>query len=151
MRATSAQGYPGSIQSPVVAITESEESSMVRMGADTKKAQADKKRVFQLLRHFGDDAFWANMIRGSSVLPVGGFEELTFTLRAEAGGADRLPAAHTCTLQLDMPWYESKNGSGIEAASRNGRGRVRTCLRRPTSVQINENWSHGVYQGVGWT
>ena len=39
-------------------------------------------------------------------------ELLTFTLRADAGGTDRLPAAHTCTLQLDMPWYESKTVLG---------------------------------------
>lgn len=46
--------------------------------------------------------------RGSSALPVGGFEELTFTLRADNGGAERLPAAHTCAFQLDLPRYESK-------------------------------------------
>jgi hypothetical protein len=48
---------------------------------------------------------WA---RGSSALPADGFEGLTFTLRADQGGAERLPVAHTCAFQVDLPVYNSR-------------------------------------------
>jgi E3 ubiquitin-protein ligase HUWE1 len=51
-------------------------------------------------------------VTGSSQVPVGGFRALgdfgTPVKIAPGGGSDRLPAAHTCNNQLDLPAYESE-------------------------------------------
>lgn len=49
---------------------------------------------------------WA---RGSSALPPTGFQNLTFTLRRDTRGAERLPVAHTCEFSVDLPDYATKS------------------------------------------
>jgi E3 ubiquitin-protein ligase HUWE1 len=51
-------------------------------------------------------------LTGSSQVPVGGFQslrEMGIGLKIAAGGSrDRLPVAHTCVNQLDLPSYETE-------------------------------------------
>jgi len=53
-------------------------------------------------------------ITGTGKIPVGGFAELQgmsgptkFSIHKDRGGSNRLPQAHTCFNQLDLPEYES--------------------------------------------
>jgi hypothetical protein len=52
---------------------------------------------------------------GTSKVPLGGFRSLQgisgpqrFQIHKSYGATDRLPSAHTCFNQLDLPEYESK-------------------------------------------
>jgi hypothetical protein len=53
---------------------------------------------------------------GSSKVPLGGFSSLTglsgpqrFSIHKAGGSKERLPTAHTCFNQLDLPPYDSKD------------------------------------------
>lgn len=53
-------------------------------------------------------------VTGTGKIPVGGFSELVgmsgpqkFNIHKDRNGAHRLPQAHTCFNQLDLPEYES--------------------------------------------
>lgn len=62
-----------------------------------------------------DRALLLQFVTGTSKVPVGGFGELQalsgrqrFQIHKAYGDTDRLPTAHTCFNQLDLPEYESK-------------------------------------------
>eukprot|EP00890_Picochlorum_soloecismus_P001249 jgi/Picsp_1/2124/NSC_05589-R1_ubiquitin-protein ligase 1 len=62
-----------------------------------------------------DRALLLQFVTGTSKVPVGGFGELQalsgrqkFQIHKAFGDTDRLPTAHTCFNQLDLPEYESK-------------------------------------------
>ena len=67
-------------------------------------------------------------VTGSSQVPAGGFATLAeqgrpFTI-APGGAPDRLPAAHVCANQLDLPEYETEEvmNSKLLCAIRNCSG-----------------------------
>ncbi len=60
-------------------------------------------------------ALLLQFVTGTSKVPVGGFSELQaisgrqkFQIHKAFGGNDRLPSAHTCFNQLDLPEYNTK-------------------------------------------
>lgn len=60
-------------------------------------------------------ALLLQFVTGTSKVPVGGFSELQaisgrqkFQIHKAFGGNDRLPTAHTCFNQLDLPQYNTK-------------------------------------------
>jgi E3 ubiquitin-protein ligase HUWE1 len=60
---------------------------------------------------------------GTSKVPLGGFRSLQgisgpqrFQIHKSYGATDRLPSAHTCFNQLDLPEYESKEQLGERLA-----------------------------------
>jgi hypothetical protein len=54
-----------------------------------------------------DRALLITFLRGSSRLPHNGFRDLSFIIRRDAGGVERLPTAHTCEFSLELPQYAS--------------------------------------------
>jgi E3 ubiquitin-protein ligase HUWE1 len=71
-------------------------------------------RLFEVLREFDEEqrAKFLMFLTGSSQVPFGGFRALVemgkpITI-APGGEGRRLPQAHTCMNQLDLPGYESK-------------------------------------------
>jgi E3 ubiquitin-protein ligase HUWE1 len=71
---------------------------------------------FRAVRTFGreENVRLVQFITGTGKIPVGGFAKLVgmsgpqkFNIHKDRNGADRLPQAHTCFNQLDLPEYES--------------------------------------------
>jgi E3 ubiquitin-protein ligase NEDD4 len=79
----------------------------------TRKHQV-VRTFFNILRNWKSDdlAKLLQFVTGSSQVPAGGFATLMEQGRpfaiAPGGNADRLPAAHVCTNQLDLPSYDSE-------------------------------------------
>lgn len=74
-----------------------------------------------------DIARLLQFVTGSSQVPVGGFATLTsqgrpFTI-APGGDSGRLPAAHVCTNQLDLPEYETEESMNTKLLCA-----IRNCL-----------------------
>ncbi|KAI6176033.1 E3 ubiquitin-protein ligase HUWE1 [Aphelenchoides bicaudatus] len=72
--------------------------------------------LFRALREFdaADKAKFLQFVFGSSKVPLNGFAELQgmngiqkFTIQKDTRSADRLPAAHSCFNQIDLPPYEN--------------------------------------------
>lgn len=62
-----------------------------------------------------DKALLLQFVTGTSKVPLEGFKALQgiggpqkFQIHKAYGATDRLPSAHTCFNQLDLPEYESK-------------------------------------------
>jgi E3 ubiquitin-protein ligase HUWE1 len=72
------------------------------------------ERFFAVFQSFTveERARFLLFLTGSSQVPVGGFRSLEDIGRpiriAPGGGPTRLPAAHTCMNQLDLPEYETE-------------------------------------------
>jgi E3 ubiquitin-protein ligase HUWE1 len=71
-------------------------------------------RLFEVLKEFDEEQItkFLMFLTGSSQVPFGGFRtfvEMGKPITVAPGGEGRrLPQAHTCVNQLDLPGYESK-------------------------------------------
>ncbi|VDM57399.1 unnamed protein product [Angiostrongylus costaricensis] len=80
------------------------------------KTSAQIQWFWRALRSFEpeDRAKFLQFVTGTSKVPLQGFSSLEgmngiqkFSIHMDCRGGDRLPAAHTCFNQLDLPQYES--------------------------------------------
>uniref|UniRef100_A0A183GKC0 HECT-type E3 ubiquitin transferase n=1 Tax=Heligmosomoides polygyrus TaxID=6339 RepID=A0A183GKC0_HELPZ len=80
------------------------------------KTSAQIQWFWRALRSFEpeDRAKFLQFVTGTSKVPLQGFASLEgmngiqkFSIHMDCRGGDRLPAAHTCFNQLDLPQYES--------------------------------------------
>ena len=55
-----------------------------------------------------DLALLLQFTTGTSSVPLGGFADAPIKIMRHTGSTDRMPNAHTCFNQLDMPEYMSK-------------------------------------------